>query len=193
LKVVLLPLKDEGKTENMLLESEFVKETKATRFFYALIVQKGVVEDVPIPTKVAKLLKEYVDVIPNELPNGLPPKRDIQHHIDLIPISYLPNQAAYRMSHTQHAELNRQVMELIKKGLVRESMSPCFVPTLLTFKKDNTWRMCTDSRAINKITIIYWFPIPHLDDIMDVLVGAKYFSKIDLRSGYHQIWIHEDE
>jgi hypothetical protein len=83
-KVVLLPLKDEEKTENMLSEREFVQETKAMGFCYALIVQKRVVEDIPILTEVAKLLEEYVDVIPNELPDGLPPKRDIQHHIDLI-------------------------------------------------------------------------------------------------------------
>ena len=67
----------------------------------------------------AKVLEEYVDVIPNKLPNGLPPKRDIPHHIDLIPESYLPNQASYRMSPTQHAKLNRQVMELLLKGVVR--------------------------------------------------------------------------
>jgi hypothetical protein len=109
-------------------------------------VQKGVVQDVPIPTEVAKLLEEYVDVILNELLDGLPPRRDIQHHIDLIPGSYLPNQEAYRMSLTQHAELNWQVTEIIKKGLVRESMNPCVVSTLLTLKKDNTWRMCIDRK-----------------------------------------------
>jgi hypothetical protein len=84
------------------------------------------------------------------------------------------------MSPKQQAELNQQVMELINKGLVRETMIPCVVLILLTPKKDNTWKMFTDGRVINKITIKYRFPIPRLDDMMDVISGTKYFSKIDL-------------
>ena len=192
-KIVLLPLKGDGKIENMLSEKELVKEMKIIGCCYALVVQKGKEEDLTIPPEAATVLREYSDVIPEELPDGLPPKRDIQHHIDLIPGASLPNQAAYRMSPTQHAELDKQVTELIQKGLVQESMSPCAVPALLTPKKDGTWRMCTDSRAINRITIRYRFPIPRLDDMLDVLAGARYFSKIDLRSGYHQIRIRDGD
>ena len=141
----------------------------------------------------SKVLEEYVDVFPNELLDGISPKRVVQHHIDIILGPYLPNQEAYRMSPTQHLELNQQVTKLLKKGVVREGMSPYVVPTLLTPKKYNTWRTCTNIKATNKIIIKYRFPIPLLDDMMDVLSRAKYFSKIDLRRRYHQIQIREGD
>ncbi|KAH0669564.1 hypothetical protein KY285_023727 [Solanum tuberosum] len=132
-------------------------------------------------------IMNFEDVFPNDTPKGLPPLRGIEHQIDFVPGSQLPNRPAYRSNPEETKELQRQVEELLEKGFVRESMSPCSIPVLLVPKKDGTWRMCVDCRAINKITLKYLHPIPCLDDMLDQLYGFKIFSKIDLKSGYHQI------
>jgi hypothetical protein len=136
---------------------------------------------------ITNILQEYEDVFPHELPPGLPPLRGIEHQIDLIPGASLPNRAAYMANSEKTKEIQRQVQELLGRGCVRESLSPCSVPVLLVPKKDGTWRMCVDCRAINNITIRYHHSIPRLDDMLDELSGAIIFTKIDLRSGYQQI------
>jgi hypothetical protein len=140
-----------------------------------------------LPSVVFDVLQEFEDVFPDEVPPGLPPKRGIEHQIDLVPSASLPNRAAYRTNPEETKEIQRQVEELIKKGYVQESLSPCAVPVLLVPKKDGSWRMCVDCRAINNITMRYRHPISRLDDMLDELSGAIVFTKIDLRSGYHQI------
>ena len=135
------------------------------------------------------LLQDFSHVFPLEIPPGLPPKRSIQHKIDLIPGSTLPNKPTYRMNPQETQEIQRQVDDLLAKGMIRESLSPFAVPALLVPKKDGSMRMRIDSRAINKITIKCRYPIPRLEDRLDELYGATIFSKIDLRSGYYQIQI----
>ncbi|KAL4387763.1 hypothetical protein GQ457_09G017540 [Hibiscus cannabinus] len=120
--------------------------------------------------------KEYSDVL-DDPPKGLPPLRGIEHQIDLIPGSSIPNRQAYRCN--------------LKK--LRKSLSPCAVPILLVPKKDGTYGMCVDCRPINRITIKYRHPIPRLDDMLDGLYGACVFTKIDLKSGYHQIRMKEGD
>jgi hypothetical protein len=128
------------------------------------------------------LLQEFEDVFPEEMPNELPPIRGIEHQIDFVPGAVIPNQPANRSNLEGTKELQRQVEDLMSKGYVRESMSPCAVPVLLVPKKDGTWRMCVDCRAINNITVKYRHPIHRLDDMLDELHGSFIFTKIDLKT-----------
>ena len=106
--------------------------------------------------------------------------RGIEHQIDLIPRATLPNCAAYRTNLEDTKEIQWQVQDLLDRGYVRESLSPCAIPVLLVPKKDGTWRMCVDCRSINNITIRYRHPIPRLDDMLDELCCSIIFTKIDL-------------
>ena len=149
--------------------------------------------DTSLPSSIVSLLQEFEDVFPEEIPNGLPPIRGIEHKIDFIPGATIPNRPAYRSNPEETKELKKQVGELMEKGYVRDSLSPCSVLVILVPTKDGTWRMCVDCRAINNITVKYRHPIPRLDDMFDELHGSCIFSKIDLKSGYHQIRMKEGD
>jgi len=138
------------------------------------------------------LLKQFQHLFPEGIPSGLSPKRNIQHHIDLIPGARLPNKRAYIMNPKDTMDVQRQVKELISKGLVRESLSPCVIPALLVPKEDGSMGMRVNSVPLTRLqSSIY--PIPRLEDMLDELHDSKVFSKIDLRSGYYQIRIREGD
>jgi len=134
---------------------------------------------------------EFPDVFPEDLP-GLPPDRDIEFKNDLIlgtaPISRRP----YRMPPNELVELKKQLQELLEKGLIRPSSSPWGCPALFVKKKDKSLRMCVDYRPLNAVTVKNKYPLPRIDILFDQLAKAKVFSKIDLRSGYHQIKIRPE-
>jgi hypothetical protein len=136
-----------------------------------------------------RTLLGYRDVFPSDLPLGLPPTREVDHKIELLPGAVPTSRPTYRLSATELAELKKQLEELTKAGFIQPSKSPFGAPILFVKKKDGTMRMCVDYRALNNITIKNSYPLPRVDELFDRLQGAKYFSKIDLRSGYHQIRI----
>eukprot|EP01116_Phalansterium_solitarium_P005967 TRINITY_DN1828_c0_g1_i11.p1 TRINITY_DN1828_c0_g1~~TRINITY_DN1828_c0_g1_i11.p1 ORF type:complete len:724 (+),score=101.60 TRINITY_DN1828_c0_g1_i11:2055-4226(+) len=138
--------------------------------------------------KMRALLEEYKDVFPDELP-GMPPPREVDHRIDLQANAEPTCRAPYRLAPQELEELKKQLDDLLSKGLIRPSTSPFGAPVLFVKKKDGTMRMCIDYRALNNNTIKNRYPLPRIEDLLDQLAGARYFSKIDLRSGYHQIRI----
>lgn len=145
----------------------------------------------PIPENIQGIVSRYASVFAE--PNSLPPYRTHCHTIPLLPGSKPPNIRPYRYPHSQKTEIERQVEELLNTGFIRPSVSPFASPVLLVRKKDNSWRFCVDYRELNAITIPDKYPIPNIDELLDELNGAAYFSKIDLRSGYHQIRVHPDD
>nr|ABB47439.2 retrotransposon protein, putative, Ty3-gypsy subclass [Oryza sativa Japonica Group] len=136
------------------------------------------------------IVREYPDVFPDDLP-GMPPKRDIEFRIDLVPGTTPIHKRPYRMAANELAEVKRQVDDLLQKGYIRPSSSPWGAPVIFVEKKDHTQRMCVDYRALNDVTIKNKYPLPRIDDLFNQLKGATVFSKIDLRSGYHQLRIKE--
>ena len=131
--------------------------------------------DTSLSSSIISFLQEFEDVFPKEIPKGLPPIQGIEHQIDFVPGATILNQLSYRSNPEEIKELQKQVGELMEKGYVRESMSPSVVLVILVPKKDKTWRICVDCRAINNIIVKYRHPIPRLDDMFDELHGSCIF------------------
>ncbi|WVZ58292.1 hypothetical protein U9M48_008575 [Paspalum notatum var. saurae] len=136
---------------------------------------------------------EYPDVFPEELP-GLPPDRDVEFRIDLVPGTAPVSKRPYRMAPDELKELKTQLQEQLDKGFIRPSSSPWGCPAVFVEKKDQGGkRLCVDYRPLNAVTVKNKYPLPHIDILFDQLGGATVFSKIDLRSGYHQIKVREED
>ncbi|XP_059437724.1 uncharacterized protein LOC132170646 [Corylus avellana] len=148
---------------------------------------------VDAPEQVLSLLEEFEDVMPPELPKTLPPRRNVDHRIELLPGSTPPARAPYRMSPKELAELQRQLTELLETGFIQPSKAPYGAPVLFQKKKDGSLRMCVDYRALNKVTVKNKYPVPLIQDLFDRLSRASYYTKLDLRSGYWQVRIAEGD
>ncbi|GKA14132.1 ribonuclease H-like domain-containing protein [Tanacetum coccineum] len=139
-----------------------------------------------------KDLKDFPEVFLDDL-SGLPPLWEIEFQIKLIPGAVPIAKYPYRLAPSKLEELSEQLKELQDKGFIRPSSSPWGAPILFVKKKNGSFRMCIDYRELNKLTIKNHYPLPRIDDLFDQLQGSQFFSKIDLRSGYHQLRVHEDD
>ena len=157
--------------------------------FLAHIVEKRdkerKIEDIPI-------IREFPKVFPDDV-SGLPPARQVKFRIDLVPGANPVAKSPYRLAPSEMQELASQLQKLSVKGFIRPSSSPWCAPVLFVKNKDGSFRMCIDYRELNKLTIKNRYPLPRIDDLFDQLQGATYFYKIDLRSGYHQLRVHDED
>ena len=159
---------------------------KVESCLYALASTKATaLEDIPV-------VCEYSDVFPEELP-GMPPDHEVEFVIELKPGTAPISKRPYRMPPNELRELKEQLKILLDKGFIRPSSSPWGCPALFVKKKDDSLRMCVDYRPLNEVTIKNKYPLPRIDILFDQLSGARYFSKIDLRLGYHQIKIQKED
>ncbi|GJW26805.1 putative reverse transcriptase domain-containing protein [Tanacetum coccineum] len=134
----------------------------------------------------------FPEVFPEDL-SGLPPTRQVEFQIDLVPGAAPVARAPYRLAPSEMKELSEQLKELSDKGFIRPSSSPWGAPVLFVKKKDGSFRMCIDYRELNKLTVKNRYPLPRIDDLFDQLQGSSVYSKIDLRSGYHQLRVREED
>ncbi|KAJ0476778.1 putative nucleotidyltransferase, Ribonuclease H [Helianthus annuus] len=139
-----------------------------------------------------EVVNEFLDVFPEDFP-GLPPEREVDFKIELYPDAKPVAKAPYRLAPTEMRELMVQIQELLDKGLIRPSVSPWGAPVLFVKKKDGSMRMCIDYRELNELTVKNRYPLPRIDDLFDQLQGASWFSKIGLRSGYHQLRVRDED
>jgi hypothetical protein len=161
------------------VQIEHISTMPSRKAYYKKSVARPTLDQVPV-------VCEYPDVFPEELP-GMPPDRDIEFIIELVPGIAPIAQRPYRMNPQELEELKKQLADMLSKGLIRPSASPWGSPVIFVDKRDGTIRLYVDYRKLNEVTIKNKFPLPKIEDLFDQLSGARVFSKIDLRTGYHQL------
>jgi hypothetical protein len=169
--------------EEVLLSTPVAIPAKPFGWVYEAIIPE--IQDIPV-------VCEFSDVFPEDLP-GLPPERDVEFVIELKPGTAPISRRSYRMPPNELAELKIQLQDLLEKGFIRSSSSPWGCPAIFVKKKDQTLRMCVDYRPLNEVTIKNKYPLPWIGILFDQLTGARVFSKIDLRSSYHQMLIQPED
>ncbi|GJT16489.1 putative reverse transcriptase domain-containing protein [Tanacetum coccineum] len=206
-KIVRIPWRNktliihgDGSTQGSVTRLNIISCTKTLKYmekgfpiFLAHVTTKEIedksekkrLEDVPI-------VQDFPEVFPEDLP-GLPPTRQVEFQIDLVPGAAPVARAPYRLAPSEMKELSEQLKELSDKGFIRPSSSPWGAPVLFVKKKDGSFRMCIDYRELNKLTVKNRYPLPRIDDLFDQLQGSSVYSKIDLRSGYHQLRVREED
>lgn len=165
---------------------EYVKTSSSDDDLFVILASEKQGETSSDP-RIQKLLAEFSDVFPKELPNELPPSRNVDFEIELEPGQPPPSRPTYRLTSEELAELRSTLDDLLSRGFIQPSVSPYGAPILFVKKKDGSRRMVIDYRLLNKITVKNKYPLPRIDELLDQLAGAKVFTKLDLMSGYHQI------
>ena len=183
----------EGPPTDTLSVNSIEKHSKREYHVYAIVLRNTEApENQSMPHGLTKLLTRYKDVFPEKLPPGLPPRRSKDYEIDLVHGAVPQRKGLYRMSDTELKEVQNKLTELIDLEFIRPSSSPWGAPVLFASKKDGGLRFCIDYRALNRLTVKNSYPLPRVDDLLDQLNSAKYYSKIDLLMGYHQIRLSPD-
>lgn len=157
----------------------------AAHLIHIYAINGEVHTDEIVPEEIQQVLTQFHDVF--EESKDLPPRRDCDHRIPLMPGAQPVNIRAYRHKPELKSEIDRQVQELLQSGIIQKSTSHFSSPAILVKKKDGTWRLCVDYQALNSMTVISKYPVPIIDELLDELAGARWFSKMDLRAGYHQV------
>ncbi|XP_075079357.1 uncharacterized protein LOC107827306 [Nicotiana tabacum] len=187
-----MPMKMAVENISALQLKKGVKRNEPT-FLAILCIEDVECSSGPIPEPVKELLLEFEDVMPQDMPKRLPPRRTVDYEIELVPGAKPPARAPYRMSQPELTELRRQLTKMLDTGIIVSSKSPYGSPVLFQKKHDGSLRLCVDYRDLNKITVKNKYPISLMTDLFDRLGGATVFTKIDLKTGYWQVRIAEGD